>query len=257
MKGKKSKKIKHTAANPVQKVSSFLNAVYSRVPVLPFFDKPSSALLIFCIAAFAIFTAVVFFTSPPLEPQAHMREAALEKNAALSLFAGEQYTYSLSMGNQTAEVRYSVSKSPSCAGTLLTERDGNATRGICLSQTGNLVGNGTENSDLLFGNSSTVLFSPWMLAASENFSWKVEQVFTAGTAEISFPTYFTSKGLNETACRDAFAISIESGAPSGGSNMMYIDLQKRVLLSAEISNVSIMLIRAPFALDWNQTNCSN
>ena len=274
MKKKQSKKIKHTDANPAQTVPSFLNAVYRRTPALPFFDKPSSALLLFCIAAFVIFTAFVFFTSPPLEPQAHMEEAPLAKNAALSLLAGEQYAYSLSMGNQSAAVYYSVSKSPSCAGTLLTERDGNpiraessngslfapqkedATRELCLSQTGNLIGG--EKSDFLFGNGSTVLFSPWMLAASENFSWKVEQVFTAGTMEISFPTYFTSKGLKKIAGRDAFAIGITSDEPGASATTMYIDSEKRVLLSAEISNVTIRLVQAPFALDWgNGSNISN
>ena len=243
--------------SPVAKVSSLINSVYQRTPVLPFFDKPSSALLIICIVAFLAFTIFVFATTKVPEPQQQTLEAPLIKNSALLLAPGEQYSYLLAMGNQSSTVDYSTSKSASCPGLLLTEREIDGTRNLCLASDGSIIGNDTENTNLMLGNSSTVLFNPWMLAVSDNFTWKVEQVFTAGASEISIPTYFTSQGRKQVAGREAFQIGIENGVSTGTGSTMYIDSQKRVLLYADISNITIRLVSAPFALDWNQTNSSN
>lgn len=254
---RQSTKAQKPKQGSIESISSFFNSAYQRIPVIPFFDRPSSALLIVCIAAFVLFTAFVFFTAPSPLPSSQTVEAPLLKNAQISLVSGERYAYSLSMGNQTEMIYYLVSNSSSCPGTLVTELEGQSQRQICLSQSGNVIGNVTDESNLPTDNDSIVLFSPWMLAASQNFSWEVDQVFTAGTTQISIPTYFNSTGLVTIAGRNAFAVSITSDQPQSVPATMYIDSQKRVLLSTEISNITIKLVDAPFALDWNASNCSD
>ena len=236
------------------KFTSFFNSIYARVPILPFFDRPTSALLLFCIAVFVLVFAFVFLTVPG--SQSHVREAPLLKNAALSLAVGEQYAYEMSLDGTKQTVYYSVKKTSSCLGTFILENDLDQTQALCLSATGNPIGDETQSNSTL-GNSSMLLFSPWMLAVSDNFNWKVEQIFSAGTAEFSIPTYFSSLGRKKIAGRDAYKIEIQSDVAAPGSNIMYIDSQKRILLSANIQNITVKLVRAPFALDWNVTNTNS
>ncbi|VVC01279.1 Uncharacterised protein [uncultured archaeon] len=233
-----------------------LNSIYQRMPVLPFFDKASSALLIISIAAVALFTAFVFLTTPSPTAQVAAREAPLHKNAQLALVPGEQYAYTISMGNQSQWLYYSASKSDSCPGTLLTEKQGAQTRDICLSGAGVMIGNGSTGSNVTFGNSSTLLFSPWMLAASENFSWEVATLFSAGSTQISFPTYFNSQGRATVAGREAYPISISADAAIVPTVVWNIDAQKRVLLSADMENLTIRLVKAPFELNWSNNSAA-
>lgn len=237
-----------------------LNSLYQRIPVLPFFDRPSSALLLLCIAAFALFTVFVFLTTPPFSLQGEVRGAPLSKNTNLQLLPGERYSYEISSPNGKQLLYYSVSSSPACNGTLVTESDGQASRGLCLASNGNPANESISQENYSSSNGSMLLFSPWMLAVSENFSWQVDTVFSAGTAQVTFPTYFSSQGKKTVAGRDAFAIGIWGGIPIGNESTVstfYVDSQKRVLLLANLSNVSIKLVQAPFELDWNSSNSTN
>jgi hypothetical protein len=118
----------------------------------------------------------------------------------------------------------------------------------CVKESGNSADD-SFRTDLSLGNQSFLLFSPWMLAVSDNFSWQVNATVSAGAAQLSLPILFASKGEKEIAGRRAFEISISSEL--GDSSTAYIDAEKRVLLLADFGNASARLVSAPFPLNWS------
>src|SRR3989344_116757 len=148
-----------------------LQSLYNRFPVFPYLDRATSLLLVLCIAAYFFFTAFVFFGSP-VQISQQINEDPIYKNTALQLVPGEKYTYQASSPDGMNAISYLVGKSGSCSGVTVAE-DATGTV-ICLSKSGNLLQPGFESLNSSFLNQSIVLFSPWMLAVSDNFSWKFD-----------------------------------------------------------------------------------
>ncbi|MFA5929720.1 MAG: hypothetical protein WC861_02460 [Candidatus Micrarchaeia archaeon] len=247
---KKKEKKKPEAAPAVHGLASALSSAYNRVPEFPYLDRATTLMLIACVVGYVGFTAYIFFSMPAVEIDARIAEGSLAKNSALALAPGERYVYSLEGPAGAQQVAYSVGASQSCAGAVVTESSGQSSQAICILKNGMLSdpSQGAANSN--FGNQSILLFSPWMLAASENFTWDVDNIYSARGVEMTVTTHFASKGSRRLAGREAYEIEVgdNSGAPPA---RFFIDSDKRVLLYAELGNATVKLTGAPFALYWN------
>lgn len=234
---------------------NLLSSAYHKVPQLPYLDRSTSLILIVCIVGYIGFTAYVFFTEPPVEIEAKLLEGSLDKNSQLALMPGEEYAYSLSMPGGSEQIGYAVRSSMACPGVVVLEQSGQGRQELCILANGMLYGEiGEVNAN--YGNRSILLFSPWMLAASENFSWKVDTVYSAKGIEMVIPTYFESKGKKQVAGRDAYEIDISDGEGGESASRFFIDSEKRVLLLADMGNLTARMESAPFELDW-QTGTQN
>jgi hypothetical protein len=240
----KNKDKKHSKA--ADGVLSALASAYSRMPVFPYLDRATTLILIVCIAGYAGLTAYIFFATPPLQIEARLSEGALGKNAELSLAPGEKYVYYLESPDGLQQIAYSVDSYSGCAGVMVIEASGQGGQEVCILKNGMSPGSDTNAN---FGNQSILLFSPWMLSASENFSWEVDIVYRSNGMEVLMPTYFTSKGRKQMASRDAYEIDISDSTGSAPSRF-FVDAEKRVLLYADMGNVTVTMVSAPFALNW-------
>jgi len=231
-------------------IGSALSSAYQRVPEFPYLDRATTLILIACVIGYLGFTAYIFFSMPPIEIEARLLEGGLSKNSALLLSPGERYLYTVESPEGSQQVAYAVSSSPSCAGVAVAEQAGQQSQTVCILKSGMLSGSGEGAANSNFGNQSILLFSPWMLAASENFSWKVDSIYSAQGMEMAISTRFESKGKTAFAGREAYEIEVgdDSGAPPA---RFFIDAEKRVLLYANLGNATVRMDEAPFALDWS------
>jgi hypothetical protein len=229
--------------------------LYQKLPVLPLLDRQTSAIAYVCILFYFGFVAYMFFASPPPEIYTQLVEAPLVKNTGIMLLAGERYTYQVSLQGpqaQSQQVGYEIRKDASCSGLLVIENTPSTLSSVCLSSSGNAVSEELGYANSTFGNRSIMLFSPWMLAASENFSWRIETVVTSIGMEARFPVSYKSSGIREIAGRKAFEILVTPEYPqSGQPAKYYVDSEKRVLLFADFGNLTARLTSAPFALNWS------
>jgi hypothetical protein len=233
-------------------VGDFLSSAYQRVPQLPYLDRATSLILIVCVAGYLGFTAYVFFTEPPVQIEAKLLEDSLYKNSQLALLPGENYAYSANMPGGAEQIAYSVRSSMACPGVAVLEQSGQESQELCILASGMLYGeSGEVNAN--YGNRSILLFSPWMLAASENFSWKVEAVYSAKGLEMTIPTYFTSRGKRQVAGREAYEIDVSDEQDGAPASRFFIDAEKRVLLLADMGNLTVRMESAPFGLDWTNS----
>ena len=236
--------------NAASGVISALSSAYQHVPVFPYLDRATTLILIICVLGYFGFTAYIFLNTSPVDIEAKILEGNLTKNSALALLPGERYLYDLQSPDGVQQVAYGVGSSPSCEGVVVAEAAGQSSQSICILKIGMLTGTEGRAGNANFGNQSILLFSPWMLAASENFSWHVDNVYSAHGVEMTITTLFESKGKQQLAGRDVYEIDI--GDSSGAAPArFFIDSDKRVLLFADLGNVTARLASAPFALDWN------
>ena len=235
------------AGKPLPKAAwGALEAAYNRMPVFPYLDRITTLMLIACVAGYLGFTAYIFLTTPPMQIEARLSEGALGRNAQLGLLPGENYAYSLETQDGLQQVSYAVRSEPGCAGVVVAESSSRGAQEACILKNG--MSPGSETASYL-GNQSILLFSPWMLSASENFTWEVDTIYRSNGMEVSIPTYFSSKGMKKVAARDAYEIDISDSSGAAASRF-YIDAEKRVLLYAELGNVTLKMASAPFALNW-------
>jgi len=227
-------------------IGAALSSAYQKVPEFPYLDRATTLILVVCVLGYLGFTAYVFLSMPPVQIEAKLSEGALDKNMQLAILPGENYAYSINSPDGAQGIAYAARSSPSCAGVLVAEKSGNAGQEVCILKNGLLSG-GSANTN--YGNQSILLFSPWMLAASENFSWRVDAVYSSNGIEMSIPTYFMSKGKAQLAGREAYEIDV-GDSPANSSARFFIDSQKRVLLYADLGNVTVRMASAPFALNW-------
>ena len=250
----KKKELKPPVATPAAPgIASALSSAYQRVPELPYLDRATSLILIICVLGYVGFTAYIFLSMPPVEIEARVLEGALSKNSAFALSPGEKYLYNLESPEGVQQVAYAVGSAPSCAGVVVAETAGQASQSVCILKNGMLPGAGGEAANANFGNQSILLFSPWMLAASENFTWNVDNVFSAQGVQMTITTHFASKGRQQLAGREAYEIEIGDTSSAQPAHF-FIDAEKRVLLYANLGNVTVRMASAPFALDWNASS---
>ncbi len=244
---KKGQKKKAKLA-PKPGIKSRLEAIYQKFPKLPYLDKPTSSILLMTILLYFIFTAYVFLSTPPVELTNTLLEDPINKNTALMLLADEKYSYLFTSPGSSQQVDYHVSKQPYCNGLVVLETSLQQPRELCLSNSGNLQDEGFPMLNSTFGNKSILLFSPWMLAVSDDFSWGYKTTVSAGEVEMSLPVTLGCSGKKELAGRQAYEIKIS--AQDGAFSTFYIDNEKRILLFADIGNISAKLIEAPFEVNW-------
>jgi hypothetical protein len=183
------------------RVESGLKSLYGRLPVLPFLDRETSAMLIIALAAYLAFTLWVVLSSP-LSSHPVFSEAPLAKNALLALRPGESYSYQLSAPGNSQQLGYRTFLSPSCGGIEVEELGVQPGQQVCLTPSGNIEGDWLQlNSSL--GNSSILLFAPWMLAVSDSFTWQVNAAISTGAADLQVPITFRSHGSRTVAGRPA------------------------------------------------------
>ena len=234
-------------------IASALSSAYNHVPEFPYLDRATTLIMIVCVLGYLGLTAYIFLSTPPIEIEARLLEGSLVKNAALSLAPGEEYLYDLESPDGGQQVAYAVGSASSCAGLVVAEQAEQGSQSVCILKNGMLSSQagGAINSN--FGNQSILLFSPWMLAASENFSWDVDSVYSAHGVEMTITTHFASKGKQMLAGREAYEIDVGDNSGAAPARF-FIDGEKRVLLYADLGNVTVKLARAPFELNWTKQN---
>ena len=234
-------------------IASALSSAYNHVPEFPYLDRATTLIMVVCVLGYLGLTAYIFLSTPPIEIEARLLEGSLAKNAALSLSPGEKYLYDLESPDGVQQVAYAVGSASSCAGVVVAEQAEQGSQSVCILKNGMLSNQagGAINSN--FGNQSILLFSPWMLAASENFSWDVDSVYSAHGVEMTITTHFASKGKQMLAGREAYEIDVGDNSGAAPARF-FIDSNKRVLLYADLGNVTVKLARAPFELNWTKQN---
>ncbi|MCX8197672.1 MAG: hypothetical protein N3F07_00545 [Candidatus Micrarchaeota archaeon] len=240
----RKKEKEHAKESFAQAAAKTLRIAYGNLPLLPFLDRQTSAIAYAVLAAYLAFMAWVFFFSPPIYSsiEVEVAEEPLQKNAQLSLFPGERYEYLVSFGQEPASISYKISRSADCDGAAVSEWMGqNLLQEACLLWDGTSAASNFSN---LSAGAGMLLFSPWMLAASEGFSWSVETRMK-NPAEYSFRQSFASKGSSLLYGREAFEVEHQS---EGSYAKIFVDKQKRVLLYLSAGNISARLVSAPFEL---------
>ena len=229
-------------------IVSLLNSIYRKIPIFPYLDRPTSALLYIAVILYATFVASIFLSSP-VQLQPNIVEDSLAKNTHLQILPGEKYVYLGESPGTTDTLTYQIYRNSSCSGAFVYEKETKTE--LCLSQAGNIEDESFPMLNSSYGNKSILLFAPWMLAVTDSFSWGFKNEMAAGGTTVSIPVTLTSHGRKAIAGREAFEIVV---APYVGSpSTLYIDSQKRVLIEAVSENVSVKLISAPFPLNWSNS----
>ncbi|MEM4348562.1 MAG: hypothetical protein QXN37_03265 [Candidatus Anstonellaceae archaeon] len=233
-----SKAKKAVALEILQKMRN----AYDRIPSIPFLDKQTSVVIYLSSLVFFIFLFYVFFTLPP--PQVVFVQDPILPNTALRLQAGEKYVYEISDGVQKNTFTYQVLKHYSCPGVVVQELTQQQTSSLCILSNGSF-----SDSEGISGEGGILLFSPWMLAVSENFSWESTFLISSLNIKIEVPIKYSFVMTNSTAGRPSFIIKskIDDDPPI----FYHIDAEKRVPLFISSQNVTIRLVGAPFELNWN------
>ena len=253
---KKAKIAPSTAGQEKPGLRQKLNSLYLCLPALPLADRATSAILYATVILYVLFTAFLFVSIPKVEPHLEVIESPLYKNSPLMLQPGEQYSYQIASPQGAYAIYYAIQSSPDCSGVEVFERAQGGQSSRCITMGGNLAQAGFENVNSGLGNSSILLFSPWMLAASENFSWQVNTSVSASGVQITMPAYFRSSGRKAVAGRDAYEVIMQS-EENGRAAVFEVDSEKRVVLLFEVGNASARLVSAPFALDWGNQSLQN
>jgi hypothetical protein len=213
-------------------------------------DRETSAVAYFALAAYlAVILGAALFSGPAsLEKmQFSNSEGPLAKNTKLQLLPGETYGYEVEGDFPAQQIIYRASKSPGCRGLLLADESG-STSEACVLPDG--TAEGSDASNMSLGNGSMLVFSPWMLAASDSLSWKIDTATPSGPMQIRFQTAIRSLGSKNAYGRPAY--KIEQDSELGGKATMYVDKEKRVLLYLSFGNSTARLVSAPFQLNASQ-----
>lgn len=239
-----------------ENASSAYSAIYQRLPSLPLLGKGYTALFIAIVLAYACLFAYALFTIPKPEITGSVVEGALSKNSQLALMPGEKYAYEFEIRGKPELAEYGVFSVPGCGGVAVEETLGASSIALCLLANG--LEQGGKASNMGYENATMLVFAPWMLAVSGNFSWRVDtemgyQAERAGVpsgAIVEGFVLYSSRGKRDVAGREAYAIAVGTAPFSGEQTMLYVDAQKRVLLLAESGNATVRLVEAPFPLNW-------
>lgn len=234
-----------------------LEKIYGAVPSIPFLDKPTSVLVYASFIIYTLFVAAVFLSTQPLDLKTEFSEAPLYKNTGALLLPGERYEYAIFGPESNERVSYEIRSSPLCPGVLLT--------GSSSKETACVLGDGTEygmptgrRTNASIGNGSFLIFSPWMLAVSDDFDWQLQERVYSSSVQTTMSLRFLSLGKKTIAGREAYEIALSSGLngmqmADTAKQRLFIDSQKRVLLLAQLGNISARLVSAPFSLNWSDS----
>ncbi|MEM4633630.1 MAG: hypothetical protein QW275_00570 [Candidatus Anstonellaceae archaeon] len=244
---KKSEKKEGTPAIQDRAIKAAAS-LYEKLPLLPLLDRQTSALAYIAIAAYIAFIVAIFFLSPSASQSLsfEVEEEPIYKNSPLKLAEGEEYAYQIEYSSNPvvqATLFYKITKSPSCSGVVIEERTEDAfLQSVCVDKDGT----SSNFSNISIGEGGMLVFSPWMLAASENFSWKAKSK-VKGAVEAQVEYHYSSKGSFKILGRDAYII--EQSSDIGGNITAYIDKEKRILLYLSSPQGAVAkLISAPFPI---------
>lgn len=238
--------------------TAMVGKISSIAPTIPFLDKPTSMLIYASIALYFVFVAAIFLSSQPLTIETGFSEAPLHKNTDTGFLPGETYRYLVIGPNSEKEYfSYEIRESSTCVGALIM--DTLSGKEACV------LPDGTDNegkTNASIGDGSFLLFSPWMLAVSDDFGWQLDESIKAQNVQTTVSLRFRSLGKKTIAGRDAYEIELHSAMDGlrvspASRQRLFIDSEKRVLLLAQLGDVSARLVSAPFALSWNQSGLPN
>jgi hypothetical protein len=235
------------AAQPPHGALVALSGIYNGIPKVPLLDRETSAIFYACILAFLLFFIYAMLSPMDEKYDFTLTETPLYKNANLSLSAGENFSYVIEHEGQRQMMDYSVRRLWGCKGVVLYE--GNESQ-ECLLPNGNVDGDAAQRNSTL-GNSTGLLFLPWMLAVSDNFSWKASGEYSNGYVSMRSSMNYSSLGKSSALGRDAYLVRVVSDIYPVPADY-YIDSEKRVLLYIRSGNTTAWLVEAPFGLDASQ-----
>ncbi|MCX6770164.1 MAG: hypothetical protein NT051_05840 [Candidatus Micrarchaeota archaeon] len=162
------------------------NGIYMKFPEMPILGRSGTAMLVFSAAIYVFFVMFVFFTLPPITISTSFSEGSLQPNAVLALQPSEKYAYASSLADGAEVLEYSVGRGQGCSGMAIDEvSGGKGTQTLCIMPDGSLLGE-TNRDKSGYGNKTIILFAPWMLSVSENFSWTVAVVSKGGGISVDW-----------------------------------------------------------------------
>jgi len=270
----KNKKLTVKSSPLRERVSSAVDS-FSK-PNLSFGSSLLKQFLLFS-ALFLAAALLFWFLSPSFLPKPSWEysiiQSPLVKNTPLQLHAGDYLVYIASFNGQNQPARLDLSLRSGCRGVFMVDSSAQAqlsalgagqnvplsSYSVCLGMDGNernpageIVGNNVS-----FSNLSWPYFQPWMLALQDNWTWSINTALRIQPYDLSYPQKMSYRVLGRSAVfgREAFVVEIspEGGYGQDGSGLqtnqpatMFVDVQKRVLLRADYSNLSIELTDASF-----------
>lgn len=212
---------------------SIFKSEFAKITGISFF-------IVFIIFAFSF----IFFTFG-FEP-IYFEEENLEKNANFSILPGDLLVYEIKYGNQTEKIVFVFGRKILSSNITKILYD-NCTLAMIQSTNFstciNADGRNGETNYTLFPP-VFFFFSPWMLAISENFTWKA-RVYNNINHELIQNFSATVLGTEKILGRNAYIVMVnESGIFDTRDKKVWIDKDYRILLKEQGKNYSVVLIRA-------------
>lgn len=223
------------------KVKEVLEKLYNKLPNPPFLGRESIFLLILSIFFFFFLVFIISYDFSN-KFNSSIEESPLILNSRLSLTPSEKYVYEISFGdgkNKTL-IFYDIYNKPNCEGVVISEVAEFNKNEICVLPNGSVQGSIPENSIFL-------IFSQWMLAVSENFSYSVNYTYYNSylPTKVTFRSNITYLGKEKFLGREAFKLRENSNFING---TLYVDQEKRILLGLTSEFISVRLLKAPFEI---------
>lgn len=199
--------------------------------------------LLLFMASMAIFTS-------GFKPTVLM-EQPLSKNAQFSPQPGDAISYFYNGTNESGEISFAFGRQGQQNGNFTVTSYANCTLALlsgansttCIGKDGR---DGESNESL--ASADFMFFSPWMLALSENFSWKA-QVLNGITREPLENFSVAYAGREQYLGRDAFVLDVmQEGVFGSVEKRVWVDSKTRILLKEEGKNYTLEITRAWFPL---------
>ncbi len=208
-----------------------------------FFVLSAVILVSLLILSFYVFTAGFRPT--------YIAEQALNKNSNFTMKPGDHLVYFVKYGNSSETIAFLFGKKPLEVKGLSKITYENCTfvvlRGANISTCIDSDGMDWEGNQSIYSQ-EFFFFSPWMLALSENFSWKA-QTLNSITGKPVQQINVSVLGREKTMGREAFVVAMDEIGPFGSvSRKMWVDSERRVILREEGSGYVLTLIQARFPL---------
>ena len=182
-----------------------------------------------------IFTAA-YMQMPKLEDaKVEFKEDPLNKNKNFALLAGESYKYEYTIGNLSVNTTYKVTPGNGC--TIISTKVENNMTYLCLNSQGNDI----NGSNATYGEPDLLIFKPWMLALSENWTWKVNISANMGDRSTQLlEVNYRVVRVEQYKGRKTYVVILDN-SDSSQITAMWIDDEKRILLKMSGAGYNIEL----------------
>lgn len=206
-------------------------------------EKKTVSNFLLALAAFILVIMMAYMAfpiNPPVEneelPEFINYEEPIEKNANLTLEAGDVYIYQYYGENKTDNISFVVQSGSGCKRVHTPDLE--RSLGTCIYR------DGTDytGSNVTLADPYVFMFKPWMLAVHENWEWNVSvYAVMRNSSRYVFDIGYRTIRTDIIDGRRAYVVEIDTG---GGLTIYdWIDKEKRILLKEESIGTEIVLVK--------------